>query len=460
MSDLADIKKKRTLLKSKATRFINFIDTYIPSDETIFELELRIEKLDLLWAKYDNVQNDIDALLPAPEAGEREQFENAFFQIQSVAKRKRARYYEEKRSNAANSDSAMTVSNNSGGFSHARLPIITLPNFDGSYEKWQGFYDSFMAMVDGNASLDAITKFYYLKSALTGGAKEYISSFEVTRENYSIVLDLLKKRFHNSRLIINHHVKQLFNLPMVTKDSALSLRALADGLQKHTRILAQLKEPEDKWDTLLLYLASTRLDNVTKKDWELKIVSQKISKLSDFIEFLETRCEMLEAITPQDVKSNFNVKMGTSIGIKRENRVLAHLSAGDPGTVCVMCKDKHRIYSCSAFLGLTVEERRNKVRELNLCFNCLGVKHSAKDCKSNGVCKYCNSSHHSLLHHGNKTVLKTNNFHQLERNCDKQIELTTESDTSSMSVNMFACKGSNEKILSTVTIYVKNNLGQ
>lgn len=123
MSDLADIKKKRTLLKSKATRFINFIDTYIPSDETIFELELRIEKLDLLWAKYDNVQNDIDALLPAPEAGEREQFENAFFQIQSVAKRKRARYYEEKRSNAANSDSAMTVSNNSGGFSHARLPI-------------------------------------------------------------------------------------------------------------------------------------------------------------------------------------------------------------------------------------------------------------------------------------------------------------------------------------------------
>ncbi|XP_051166519.1 uncharacterized protein LOC127284864 [Leptopilina boulardi] len=461
MAEVADLKKKRTILKSKATRFKNFIEGYEASEETIFELETRIDKLDLLWSEYSNIQDDIDAYLPLPENTEREQFENAFFQTQSIAKRKRAQFYESRRSVVSRPESAMTVNTVGGGISQARLPIITLPTFDGSYEKWQGFYDTFLAVVDRNVALDAITKFHYLQSALTGSAKEYIDSFEVTEQNYPIVLELLKKRYHNSRLIINYHVKQLFELPMVTRESATSLRVLADGLQKHTRILEQLKEPVDTWDTLLLYLASTRLDNTTKREWELKTLSERVSKLKDFIAFLELKCQMLEVITPQGVSSNSNFKMVSSQGMKRDNKVLAHLSTGDSSFVCVICRQDHRIYSCSVFRNLSIDDRREKVKALELCFNCLGVKHTARECKSNKGCRICNSSHHSLLHkEKDSTVKATNSYHIGKINETQCITNANHEETPTMSVNMFSNKNTNEKILSTAVIYVKDNLGQ
>lgn len=170
-------------------------------------------------------------------------------------------------------------------------------------------------MVHRNTSLDTITKFHYLQSALTGKAKEYINSFEVTEDNYLMVIELLKKRYHNSRLIINHHVQQLFNLPEVTKDLAGSLRTLSDNLQKHTRILKQLKEPVDMWDTLLNYLASTKLDHVSKRDWHLKVVSDKLSKFAEFIDFLETRCQKIKAILPSASHATIT-KINLSQGIK------------------------------------------------------------------------------------------------------------------------------------------------
>lgn len=48
-----------------------------------------------------------------------------------------------------------------------KLLIISLPTFYRNYEKWQQFYDTFLALVDGNATLDSVQKFHYLKSALS-----------------------------------------------------------------------------------------------------------------------------------------------------------------------------------------------------------------------------------------------------------------------------------------------------
>ncbi|GFV60447.1 hypothetical protein TNCV_3470821 [Trichonephila clavipes] len=46
---------------------------------------------------------------------------------------------------------------------------------------------------------------------------------------------------------------------------------------------------------------------------------------------------------------------------------------------------------------MSVQERSNKVRSLNLCFNCLG-HHLIKNClKLNRKCRVCNANHNSLL---------------------------------------------------------------
>jgi len=133
--------------------------------------------------------------------------------------------------------------------------------FDRNYGQWQQFHDTFQALVNDNVQLNSVQKFHYLKSALSGCAAQVIHSLQTTNENYSIALELLTKRFSNLRLTIHHHC-----------ESAEMLRALSDIFQKHLRVLQQLKKLVDMWDTLIIYLVTSKLDPTTKKEWELKVI--------------------------------------------------------------------------------------------------------------------------------------------------------------------------------------------
>lgn len=70
------------------------------------------------------------------------------------------------------------------------------------------------------------------------------------------------------------------------------------------------------------------------------------------------------------------------------------------GSKCQLCSQDHGLWKCDQFKGLSVEERRNKARELNVCFRCLSSYHMSNSCKSirlyqtNG----CRSNHRQLLH--------------------------------------------------------------
>lgn len=65
---------------------------------------------------------------------------------------------------------------------------------------------------------------------------------------------------------------------------------------------------------------------------------------------------------------------------------------------CLVCKKNgHNIYKCRVFSNLSSNERVNKVRALNLCFNCLRG-HGKADRKSNYTYQVCKGKHHTLLH--------------------------------------------------------------
>ena len=63
---------------------------------------------------------------------------------------------------------------------------------------------------------------------------------------------------------------------------------------------------------------------------------------------------------------------------------------------CVYCDDvSHRSVQCKVLS--TPVERRRKLQERGLCFNCTGGKHHAAQCRSNAVCQYCKKRHHSSI---------------------------------------------------------------
>jgi len=471
MENLETLKRQRTTIKSRATRFKTFIENYEHSIENRLILEARLEKFNESWQEYHVIQTQIDALLPQMDIEEREGFENVFFNVQAKARSKLVQSQVDRleiQPNLQASNSGQNILNVHANQTSIRLPVISLPNFNGSYEQWQQFHDTFIALVDGNPHLDAVQKFHYLKSALSGSAAQTIHSLQITNENYPIALELLTKRFQNTRLTVHHHVHELFNLSPMPRESAELLRTLSDGFQKHLRVLQQLKEPTDKWDTLIIYLIVNKLDSATKKEWELKVIQDKWSTTDQLIKFLNTRCEFLEALNPTHVKvvgKTLSQRSGYNCVNKGQGATLTHVATNDTSE-CVFCKQAHRIHTCKIFKDLSVESRRNEVKRLNLCYNCLSSNHVSQKCTSR-TCKHCSKKHHTLLHtnersnivnqeptSSDKTSTNANNGKPNNQACD-----ATGATSMSMKVlNIDSCKS--EILLSTAIVYIRDNAGK
>lgn len=478
------LKRQRTTLKSRATRFKTFVENYVDSAENRLILDARLEKYNELWNEYHELQTKIDMNLPEADIAERERFEDAFFSVQAIARSRLAQSSVNGSGARSNlqTDNVRQSDPNTNQIP-VRLPVISLPTFSGSYEQWQQFYDTFKALVDDNANLDYVQKFHYLKSALSGSAAQAIHSLQTTNENYPIALELLTKRFQNVRLTIQHHVHELFNAPLVPKESAELLRTLSDNFQKHLRVLQQLKEPTDKWDTLIIYLIASKLDSATKKEWELKVIKEKASTTQQFIEFLNTRCEFLEALYPTQTKTlpakGSTQKSNQTNVNKGQNTTLTHVVTNETND-CALCKQAHRLYACTIFKGLSVESRRNEAKRLNLCYNCLGSNHMLQKCTSRN-CKHCSKKHHTLLHiHERSNVANQNTTSSNSTGLHGSPQISTGSNntntsnqviqtqvpaipdtTSSVSMKMISHnKVNSEVLLSTAIVYISDNLGK
>ncbi|TGZ55349.1 Uncharacterized protein DBV15_12594, partial [Temnothorax longispinosus] len=201
-----------------------------------------------------------------------------------------------------------------------RLPVMSLPTFDGTYEQWPVFYSTFSALVDKNQNLSNVHKFYYLQSALNANAKKIIESLEINEVNYPRAINLLKTRFDNSRLATRHHTRAIFSLKPIEKESSSQLRNLTDCLKQHLEALKALKYATETWCPLIIEWILTRLDPVTAREWEEKTVQKQEYKTKDFIAFLEAKCNMLESVNAFDSTKKDSDKSN------KKNKGVAHVT--------------------------------------------------------------------------------------------------------------------------------------
>jgi len=60
-----------------------------------------------------------------------------------------------------------------------KLPVISLLTFYGNYEEWQQFYDTFLTLIDSNATLDLVQK-VSLSEICTIGCSSTSDSFHTS----------------------------------------------------------------------------------------------------------------------------------------------------------------------------------------------------------------------------------------------------------------------------------------
>jgi len=212
-----ELKKKRTIIKAKVTTFQTFLkklDTDLSKGQ---ELPLRLERAEKLLSEYDEVQSEIEAATDI-DMDERAKFEDAFYTAILLGRNTVTRLSPSTSKELASS-AAIDITTHTNSL--LKLPNINLPTFNGEYNQWITFRDTFEAIIDSNTNLSKVQKFYYLQSAVKGTAAQCFQSLSLSNENYDAAWTLLKSRFENKRLIVHHHIQALLDLPVLTKESCI-----------------------------------------------------------------------------------------------------------------------------------------------------------------------------------------------------------------------------------------------
>src|SRR5436190_8486859 len=215
---LTALVRSRGGIKSKITRFATFLSKIERNNCEIEHIIARLEKVEALWNEFDEIQGRIEDVDDSEEQlAERVECEEAYFNVIGKAKFAirvmtteqavdhdlqfrnsnhttcngsiQGRDQEVNNITDNEEDDSASIRANATG---VKLPTMSLPVFDGNYEKWLEFYDSFQAIVEKNNKLSDIQKLYYLRLSVKGTAAEVIQSLDTSAESYRVAWDLLK----------------------------------------------------------------------------------------------------------------------------------------------------------------------------------------------------------------------------------------------------------------------------
>lgn len=453
---------RRGQLKAAVTRFGN----YLRSEKVdSVEAKARQEKIEDVWLEYDQVQTAIEAeddIDLDEENAYRAEFEGLYFKNVALAEKiimsnhaisESKPFQIEKKTDQSNviqmCESKVTPM--------VKLAALNVPTFSGNYHEWASFCDIFSALVDKNIALSPIEKFFYLRAALSGDALNSIKCLEITANNYTVAWKSLNVRYNNKKVLVQAHVKALYDLETVSGESAVKLRQLADEISGHMRALESLGQEPIKWGPLLVHLIAIKLDKTTLKEWESKSSHDEIPSVIEMVEFLEMRFKILESV---ESAKNINTRNGGISIWKRpcEKRSSSQSFASTSELKCYICGLAHTIYKCTQFNGLTVQGRIKRITELKLCKICLR-KHENKKCNAR-FCFKCAKPHNTLLHLSSDR----NNFMRenksMEQDSTANITTVSEIAEASTSINAHVAAIPDDRILlSTAIVLLRDEQG-
>ncbi|XP_076165306.1 uncharacterized protein LOC143145636 [Ptiloglossa arizonensis] len=397
------LNSQRTAFKNEVAAFKQFLDGCDPTVQED-EIEIRLADLTNEFASFGKSQADLDS---TDETGDscrdRIDIKNSYFSCLAFARRllksvETVTAQQPQRERFANTTptSAEVLEGD------INLPKLNLPQFSGRYEEWPGFADQFRSAVHDSVRLGDCRKLMYLRSCLRGEASSLIESLEISAANYTPAWNLLEEHYNRPAVIVNNHVRALFELPSMAKVTHNNLRPFLTTLESHYRALKTIQQPSA--DTLLIFLCLSRLDQETNLKWREHTRENTFPSLDELCKFLRDRCHDLEpsntafAAHRADVRNRAPPSLPTPRPARplqpKIHKTRVHTTVQ---ISCPMCRAPHSIYSCDNFKEATVAQRAEVVAEARLCRNCLKRGHVANACTVCN-CRVCNKKHHTLLH--------------------------------------------------------------
>lgn len=277
-----------------------------------------------------------------------------------------------------------------------RLPKIDIPEFDGDPRKFMKFKSMFQNMIHDEPRLTNVRKLVYLQKALVGIAEEFIRDVDINdASTYPTVWKDFLQRYENKRVIIRTHFTDLFAIKPIKDESGL--RKLMDEVLSSLRGLKICGEHPDQWGSILCYLVLTKLDDVTKRDFENSLTDKtKFPSFETLRKFVESRASAVEdrcfSYCSKEKPKTFTKPISDKPG-----RSEVQKNSFSTGIKCIACNSQHLLLECKTFLAKSPYERFQLIKKNGLCINCFGKNHQTNQCRSR-TCKNCNQKHHTMLH--------------------------------------------------------------
>ena len=118
----------------------------------------------------------------------------------------------------------------------------------------------------------------------------------------------------------------------------------------------------------------------------------------ELLDFIDLQAQASETSQSQSARKSVPQRTQPS-STSKTIPSFATFSSAKSHSSCVLCeKEKHPLYHCPKFRPMSHEDKFSTLRKHNLCLNCLGSGHFARQCKSDQKCRNCQCSHHFLLH--------------------------------------------------------------
>lgn len=288
----------------------------------------------------------------------------------------------------------------------SKLPVLPIPRFDGRPDSWISFIDQFDSVVDNQPDLTPTLKLHYLVGALSDEPRRLIQHLKIEGGNYPTARDLLKRRYHNLRVLADTHLAQIINLPNINSKLGGLRVSFLNPLLSSYRCLERLELPVAHWSYMLVHICLTKLPSELKSRFERRYGDnpESLPTFDHLISFLEDECRHYDNVGSADIvdntpQSTHSPRPTPKPRLRSPPSPRAYVVVTPPpSATCFMCKSTmHYLRECPEFQRLPIRERTSYVRDARLCYRCLD-RHSLSSCRRNYRCGTCRrSSHHTML---------------------------------------------------------------
>lgn len=244
-------------------------------------------------------------------------------------------------------------------------------------------------------------------------ARDLVESYPMTEGNYPKVISALEERFGKPKLLKQVYVRELLTIIIHnTRSNEVNLAKMYDSLESHLRALETLGVTPEQTAEFVFPMVESSLPEDILIAWQRSAMygvdgsteNPPSTELQHLMTFL--RQEVEREGQRSIVRAGFESNPANKEKSREKSRAASRkekdgfattaglFSGGNAKKCCVFCdRSNHNSPDCYKAQMMTLQQKKDKVKEKKCCFVCLRQGHLSKDCKSSAKCVICSRKH-------------------------------------------------------------------